>query len=405
MDRVILHSDLNNFYASVEILNNPELKDEFVAVSGSTEERHGIVLAKNEKAKKLGIKTGMTLVEAYKICPKLVAVEANMDKYLSYSTKVRKIYSEYTDVIEPFGIDEAWLDVTHSKMFGSGVEIAEIIRNRIKKEIGLTVSIGVSFSKVFAKLGSDLKKPDAVTEITKENFKEKIWPIKVGQLLFVGKSTLSKLNNLNVMTIGDLAKASELSLKNSLGKWGAILKSYALGTDDSPVINAETESVIKSVGNSMTSYRDLENVDDIKLVFYFLADSVITRVINNKLGRPTTLSIYVRDNNLESIHRQIAIKPTLLIDDICKYSLELFNSNYVWNNPVRSLGISVSNFVSEPAQTDIFTDAGENDKKERAEKCVALIKDKYNVSTINRGIAYTDKKMITKKLSEKPIFK
>ncbi len=406
-NRIILHSDLNNFYASVELLLNPTLKDKFVAVCGSVEERHGIVLAKNEKAKKLGVKTGMTIWEAKNLCPELITVEANMDTYLEYSNKVRKIYSDYTDRIEPFGIDESWLDVTHSKMFGTGKDIAEQIRNRVKKEVGLTVSIGVSFNKIFAKIGSDLKKPDAITEISVDNFKSKVWCLDVKELLYVGKSTENKLKKLNIKTIGDLALTEKGVLIKELGKWGEVLFRYANGEDDSPVINAETESVIKSVGNSMTTYKDLETIEEVKSAFYYLADSVVTRVISHNLGKPRTLNIFVRDNKLNSINRQTTIvKPTILITEICKLATEVFTTNYAWDNNVRTIGLSLSNFSFDDEQTEVFENAEENLKKENAEKCMALIKSKYcDISLINKGIAFSDKKILTKKLSDKPIFK
>ena len=273
--RTVLHVDLNNFYASVETIIDPSLKGDFLGVTGNIESRHGVILAKSESAKKAGVKTGMTVHEALKICPELKLVEAKHDRYVKYSEIVRNIYRRYTDVIEPFGIDECWLDCTSTvKMFGGGEKIANDIRETVKRETGLTVSVGVSFNKVFAKLGSDMKKPDAVTVISPENFKEKLWGLPVENLLFVGKSTLEKLKKYNIATIGDLAAVDEKFLTDKFGKWGATLKIYAEGLDDTPVMKDNESDEIKTVGNSITSYRDLVNIEDAKLVFSVLAASV-----------------------------------------------------------------------------------------------------------------------------------
>ena len=278
--RTVLHVDLNNFYASVETIIDPSLKGDFLGVTGNIESRHGVILAKSESAKKAGVKTGMTVHEALKICPELKLVEAKHDRYVKYSEIVRNIYRRYTDVIEPFGIDECWLDCTSTvKMFGGGEKIANDIRETVKRETGLTVSVGVSFNKVFAKLGSDMKKPDAVTVISPENFKEKVWGLPVENLLFVGKSTLEKLKKYNIATFGDLAAVYEKFLTYKFGKWGATLKIYAEGLDDTPVMKDNESDEIKSVGNSITSYRDLVNMEDAKLVFSVLAASVSRRLI------------------------------------------------------------------------------------------------------------------------------
>ena len=246
--RTILHSDLNNFYASVELLKHPECKDLPVAVTGSVEDRHGIVLAKNQIAKSFGVKTGEVIWQAKNKCKNLVTLPADFDAYTKISRAVREIYARFTDHIEPFGIDECWLDVTDSlKLFGSGEQIAESIRQAVKDEIGVTVSIGVSFNKVFAKLGSDMKKPDAITVISQENFKNKVWVLPVEELLYVGKATKRKLNTLGIHTIGDLAKTDKKIISNMLGVWGRTLHNYANGLDDSPV-GARNDGEIKSIG-------------------------------------------------------------------------------------------------------------------------------------------------------------
>lgn len=235
--RTVLHSDLNNFYASVECLKNPRIRNFPVVVVGSIEDRHGIVLAKNMIAKNFGVKTGDVYWQAKQKCGNtLVEVPADFSTYINVSREVRKIYEDYADRIQAYGIDECWLDVTSSvKLFGGGRQIAEIIRERIKTELGLTVSIGVSWNKIFAKLGSDMKKPDAVTEITPENYKQVVWSLPVEDLLYVGRATQQKLNRIGIKTIGDLAQADEQRLINLLGKWGSYLHTFANGKDESPV--------------------------------------------------------------------------------------------------------------------------------------------------------------------------
>lgn len=259
-ERTILHSDMNCFYASVEMMLDPSLRGKAVAVCGSTENRHGIVLAKSELAKKAGVKTGMVNWEARQRCPDLIMVKPQYEQYLKYSELARNIYQRYTDQVEPYGMDECWLDVGGSRsVCGSGMEIAESIRQTVKEELGLTVSIGVSFNKMFAKLGSDMKKPDAITEIRKATFKEKIWPLPASDLLFVGRATTAKLEQYGITTIGGIANADPQFLKRLLGVNGLGLWWSATGLDDTPVMHKDFVSPIKSVGHGITSTADLEN--------------------------------------------------------------------------------------------------------------------------------------------------
>ena len=273
MERSILHCDCNSFFASVETVLNPSYRNVPMAVCGNEEDRHGIVLAKNELAKKFGIVTAETVFSARKKCPSLVIAKPHYAEYSKYSRMANEIYARYTDMIEPFGIDESWLDVTASKLFGSGADIAEKIRNDIKNELGITVSIGVSFNKVFAKMGSDYKKPDAVTLISRENFKEIVYPLPVTELLFVGKKTAEQLRLLNIRSIGELASASPELLSIKLGKAGEMLSKYARGEDDSPVMaNDETEA--KSIGNSFTFKHDLVGREACRVGIDYLAEEM-----------------------------------------------------------------------------------------------------------------------------------
>lgn len=404
--RTVLHVDLNNFYASVETIIDPSLKGDFLGVTGNIESRHGVILAKSESAKKAGVKTGMTVHEALKICPELKLVEAKHDRYVKYSEIVRNIYRRYTDVIEPFGIDECWLDCTSTvKMFGGGEKIANDIRETVKRETGLTVSVGVSFNKVFAKLGSDMKKPDAVTVISPENFKEKVWGLPVENLLFVGKSTLEKLKKYNIATIGDLAAVDEKFLTDKFGKWGATLKIYAEGLDDTPVMKDNESDEIKSVGNSITSYRDLVNMEDAKLVFSVLAASVSRRLISYNVGKACGISVYVRDNELNSITRSARLPyPTVLEDDFCAAAEKLLENSYDFKKPIRTLGLTVSGFTEKSYEQLTVYDK-EYRKKLSLQLAVNAINEKYGKKSVMKGIVYKDKKLSGAEPSENGIVK
>lgn len=404
--RTVLHVDLNNFYASVETIIDPSLKGDFLGVTGNIESRHGVILAKSESAKKAGVKTGMTVHEALKICPELKLVEAKHDRYVKYSEIVRNIYRRYTDVIEPFGIDECWLDCTSTvKMFGGGEKIANDIRETVKRETGLTVSVGVSFNKVFAKLGSDMKKPDAVTVISPENFKEKVWPLPVENLLFVGKSTLERLKKYNIATIGDLAAVDEKFLTDKFGKWGATLKIYAEGLDDTPVMKDNESDEIKSVGNSITSYRDLVNMEDAKLVFSVLAASVSRRLISYNVGKACGISVYVRDNELNSITRSARLPyPTVLADDFCAAAEKLLENSYDFKKPIRTLGLTVSGFTEKSYEQLTVYDK-EYRKKLSLQLAVNAINEKYGKKSVMKGIVYKDKKLSGAEPSENGVVK
>lgn len=391
--RVILHSDLNNFFASVECALAPELKGKPMAVCGSQELRHGIVLAKSEEAKKYGIKTAMTVVEAKRLCPMLITVPPRHEKYVYYSQKARKIYLDYTDLVEPFGIDEAWLNVTNSCLFGSGEKIADEIRARMKSELGLTCSVGVSYNKVFAKLGSDLKKPDGTTVISRENRIKTVWRLPVENLLYVGKSTLERLNKYNIYTIGDLAATDEAFLIEKFGKWGETLSKYARGDDDSPVKKYGEEEDAKSIGNSVTPYRDLKTLDDVKNVLAYLCESVSERALRYGAGKARTVTLSVRDNALVWLTRQTKLPyPSLLSGDIFSASVALFKKHYDFRRPVRSIGVTVSDFMSEGEgeQLAIGQDVSKYEKRLELEKNVNALRKKYGKNSVRRGITLSD---------------
>ena len=393
--RTILHSDLNNFYASVELLKHPECKDVPVVVCGSKEDRHGIVLAKNQIAKELGVKTGEVLWQAEKKCKNnLVKFQADFSSYLKVSCAVREIYGRFTDKIESFGIDECWLDITDSvKIFGSGEEIAEKIRTAVKEEIGVTVSIGVSFNKVFAKLGSDIKKPDAITVISMDNYKNIVWKLPAEDLLYVGRSTKKKLNALGIHTIGDIANTDEKILSNLLGVWGKTLHGYANGLDNSPVFNKRVEEGAKSIGNSMTNYKDLHTFDEVKTLILLLSESVASRLRESGLGKARTVKLTITDSLLQTYGKQgTFVNPSSSALDIAREAYKLFEKLYDWKNPVRALGVSVSNFTLGLEQLSIDIDDSKVIKKDRLDFAVDKIRKKYGNNSVQRARILQDEK-------------
>ncbi|MBQ9945905.1 MAG: DNA polymerase IV [Clostridia bacterium] len=393
MMRIILHSDLNNCYASIESIAHPEYKSIPIAVGGDPEKRHGIILAKNELAKKCGVKTGEALWQAKSKCPSLLILPPNFPLYQKYCAAARAIYMQYTDLVEPFGPDEAWLDVTSStSLFGSGEKIAEEIRQRIKKELGLTVSIGVSYNKVFAKFGSDYKKPDAVTVITPENYKEIVWPAPVEELLFVGPSTLRELNRRGIFTIGDAAATDKERLIRALGKNGERVYFYANGMDTSPVMHIEEKFPVKSIGNSVTPPRDLRNYEDARILMCILSESVAKRLRENSL-MCTGIQIYLRGTDLISRERQKKLKfPTNISSDICKEGMELLKLCHDFTVPLRSIGIRGIDLISadSPRQFSLWRDEEKELKKESLELTVERIRKKYGKESIVRSVILTD---------------
>lgn len=392
-ERVILHSDLNNFFASVEIAKHPEYAGKPIIVCGDPKKRHGIVLAKNEEAKKYGIKTAETVYSALKKCPDAICVPSHHSEYERYSKLVKEIYTRFTDKIEECSIDECAMDMTEStKLFGSGYEIAEKIRQTVKNELNLTVSIGVSYNKIFAKLASELKKPDAVTVISKENYKQVVYPLPVEYMLFVGKATKNTLNNLGIKTIGDLAVADESVLSRFLGKRGRQLCVHARGLDDEPVHYNKTEKDLKSIGNSVTLPKDIYKREEVKRWIYAISESVCSRQRDAGVGKATTVHIVVRDEALRDYSWQMKIAPTCLCGDIAKSAYTLFCKQYPIGGKVRMIGVSVSGFDYEIEQLSIgeLSDNIAYEKKERVENAVAKIREKYGYEKLQRGVVMED---------------
>ncbi len=387
-DRIILHSDLNNFFASVSLLYNPTLKNLPVAVCGDKENRHGIVLAKNEIAKKFGIKTAEPIFSAKNKCPDLVTLPAIYSRYEEYSHKVQEIYRRFTDTIEPFSIDECWLDVTGSTvLFGSGEEIAFKIKETIKKELGITASIGVSFNKVFAKLGSDMKKPDAVTVISRENYKQKVWPLPVSDLIFVGQKTCERLKSVGVETIGDITLCEDNTLLRLLGKNGIQLKNHALGNDFSPVVTPTENDKPKSIGKSTTTGKDFQTCEEVWAAFLGFAETVCATMREKEL-EAFGVQVHLRTASLKvtefSRSFEAATNNPLTL---AKRGFALFKENYTFGEPLRSVGLRAINLAenSHCNQLDIFGATEKELKISEIENSIYNVRKKFGKESLKRG--------------------
>jgi len=395
MDRVVLHSDMNSFYASVEMMLDPRLRGKAVAVCGSTESRHGIVLAKSELAKKAGVKTGMVNWEARRVCPDLIMVPPQYDQYLKYSKLAHEIYYRYTDLVEPFGMDECWLDVTASRVYGSGEEIAERIRKSCREELGLTVSIGVSFNKIYAKLGSDMKKPDAITVISKENYKEKVWPLAASEMIYVGHATEAKLAKYGIHTIGELAATDPSYLRQWFGVNGLKLWHYANGTDESRVMQKDFVSPVKSIGHGITCTADLENEEEVYKVMLELAQDVGHRLRVHELSA-RGVQLYIRDNSLfgDQFQCKLPLK-TQLPSELTNAAFALFKSRYKWDSKVRAVCIRATDLVpkTDAEQLSMFIDNEKRERRERLEDAVEDIRRRFGKKAVTYAVLMGNLKM------------
>ena len=391
MERSILHCDCNSFFASVELLSRPDLKNVPVAVGGSEANRHGIILAKNEAAKKYNIQTAETVQSALRKCPQLTLLPPHHALYSKYSKLVNAIYARYTDKVEPFGIDESWLDITHTcHLFAPNAEaLAHRIREEVKAQTGLTISVGVSFNKVFAKLGSDYKKPDAVTCIPREKVKEIVWPLPVGALLYAGKAAQRTLGDVGIFTIGQLAAASPENISALLGKLGAELSRYARGLDDAPVLSADERPAIKSVGNGLTFRRNLIGEADCTAGVYSLADEVAGRLRKHGLYA-NGVQVSIKDPQLKPLQRQLQLPtPTHLARDIGSAAMQLLRSNWNLAVPIRMLTVTAINLTDDcKQQLSLFEDrVVPGDKREQLEKSMDTIRAKYGRTAIGAAHA------------------
>ena len=392
MERVILHCDQNCFFASVELLSHPDLRDVPMAVCGDPASRHGIILAKNEPAKRFGIQTAETVWQARRKCPGLVLLPPHHKLYREYSVRVNELYGQYTDLVEPFGIDESWLDITGSMhLFGGDpVAIADELRRRVREEMGLSISVGVSFNKIFAKLGSDYKKPDATTLISPENWQEIVWPLPVGAMLFVGRSAQRTLAQYGVATIGQLAACRPEMLEKLLGKLGRQLHEYANGLDRSPVRPQAEREPVKSVGNGTTFPHDLTRWEEVRAGLAALSDSVAMRLRRQGLYC-SGVQVTIKDSSFCSISRQKRLEsPTRLMKDIQRAAMELTRSAWRAPTPIRMLTVTALH-ITESAESFEQLDllgagrAVSDARQEKLESAVRAIRDKFGDGSITFG--------------------
>lgn len=392
-DRAILHSDANCFYASVETVLNPDFRGQAIAVCGSPEERHGIVLAKSEKAKRAGVKTGMANWQAKQCCRDLIIVPPQYDYYLKFSKLLHGIYRRYTDQVEPFGMDECWLDVTYSPV--DPMEIAEEIRQAVKDELGLTVSIGVSFNKVFAKLGSDYKKPDAITQISKEHFKEIVWPLPCSDLLYCGNATTAKLGSMGVRTIGGIASLPVEVMQRKFGKNGVALWKYANGLDDSRVAHQDYTAPAKSVGHGITCVADLENMDEARKVIFALSLDIGYKLRYMNL-RATGVQLYVRNSELSFCSWQKRLEMATQDEGtIALAAYSLLEEKYSWRNPIRSITVTAIQLDSSqnPTQLSMLLDYERLVRREKLNESIDTIRDRYGKYAVIPALVLDEKKM------------
>ena len=387
-DRTILHCDMNGFYASVELLSRPDLVGLPMAVCGDPKNRHGVILAKSEEAKTYGIQTAMTVWQAMRLCPDLRLVAPHHDKYKYWSGVINEIYQRYTDMVEPFSIDESWLDVTASRrLFGDGKEIADQIRETVKKETGLTLSAGVSFNKIFAKMGSDYKKPDATTVITRENFKDLLWPLPAGEMFFVGSATAEKLAKFNILTIGDIASQDRAFLAAQFGKYGGMLYDYANGLDNAPVALSYEKQKIKSVGNGITFRRNLNGEQDVRTALTALSDHVATRLRAHGM-KAFGVKVDIKDPSLKTISRQKQLPvPVNTAEEIFRAAFSIIKKTPFLNRPVRLLavtGINLCDESYEEVQMDMFgTGSQDRGKQESLDRAMDEVRRKYGKTAIS----------------------
>lgn len=402
MEKTILHCDMNNCFASIETKMNPRLRNKPIAVGGDRKKRHGIVLAKSQEAKAFGVQTGEAIWQAKIKCPELIIVPPHYEAYLKHSKMAKEIYYEYTNQVESFGLDEAWLDVTNSSMlYGSGEQIAETLRRRIKQELGITISIGLSFNKTFAKLGSDMKKPDAITVIRREDFRSIVWPLAVDELIGIGKASKKKLERLNIYSLGDLAKADPELLRKKLGINGYYFWQMANGNDYSPVHDIDYLFPVKSIGQGTTFIRDLTNNQQVKHGFQMLALKVTKRLIESGY-RAGGLSISIRNCDLQTISLQSQFAyPTMSSIIFVEYAMDLFKAHYKWDRTIRSLRIKAIQLIDakQAIQLQIVKNYSDFEKKEAIDQTIYEIKKKFGDDAISfAGMSANDK--IPKRLNE-----
>ena len=390
-DRIIFHCDCNSFFASCEELLYPELKKVPMAVTGDPENRHGIILAKNQLAKQYSIQTAETIWQAKRKCPDLVCVLAHHGYYGEISKQINQIYLDYTDLTEPASIDESFLDVTNTlHLFGQSPRaLADTIRARVREEIGVTISVGVSFCKTVAKFGSDYQKPDATTVIMREDLPAIFWPAPVGDMLMAGRKTTDRLAAFGIKTIGELAHADREFLKRHLGKTGELLHDWANGRDEEPVRSYYEEREAKSVGNSMTFRRDLKGGAEIRAGLSALADSVAGR-LRAEGKKCTVVQVGIKDPSLKTVQKQRTLdRATDLQKEITETAFSLVCACWDLNAPVRLLSVTGAGLIPADenySQMNLFDPKdADPDKQEKIEDTIDAIRQRYGKTAIRFG--------------------
>lgn len=393
MERMILHADINHCYANIECLDDPSLRGRPVAVGGDEALRHGIVLAATPEARRCGVKTGQALWQARQSCPELTVVPPRFERYLEVSRQVRAIYQSYTPQVEPFGLDEAWLDVTGCPgTEGGAVRLADALRRRVREEIGVTVSVGVSFNKPFAKLGSELKKPDAVSEVSRAGFRTQVWPMPVSALLYVGRATTARLARYGIHTIGALAQTEPVCLRGWFGKAGDMLSRFANGLDAEPVARADEARLVRSIGSSVTPPRDLRTLEDARIVLWTLCEEVSARLYGQGLAA-RTVQLSLRDTELFCWQRQTALaQPAQFSGELCRAATELLARSHDWRRPLRSLGVRAMALeaADAPVQLSLFDDGARREKRARLERAVLQARARCGPAAVRRAVTLLD---------------
>lgn len=382
-----MHCDCNSYFASVECINRPELKSVPMAVCGDPKNRHGIILAKNEPAKAYGVQTAETIWQAKKKCPNLTLITPHHNLYSEYSKKINEVYACYTDQVEAFSVDESWLDVTGSRhLFGTGKQIADALRARVEQEFGLTISVGVSYNKIFAKMGSDYKKPNATTVITRENYQALLWPLPARDLFFVGRAAAGALDARGIRTIGDIAAAGKERMKAYLGRMGVTIWEYASGLDSSPVRKIGNTVPPKSVGNSITFARDLSGIEDIRSGLLMLTDQVGTRLRAQRLYG-TTVQVMIKDPSLSTISRQRKLPaPSNSTKELFEAALAIVTDAWPINAPIRMLSVTAANLTDNCAmQTNLFADPEQTQRRAKLDSAVDSIRARYGQHAVAFG--------------------
>ena len=392
MDRVILHCDANNFFASVESLARPELKTVPMAVSNSDDRRHGVILAKNDLAKPFGVKTGESVLEALKKCPGLTLVKPHRAQYGEYSRKLNALYQRYTDRVEAASIDESFLDVTDCQaLFGSGEEIANALRKSAREELGLTISVGVSFNKTFAKLGSDYKKPDATTVLSRENFRQILYPLPAGAMLGVGGAAEASLNRIGIHTMGDIAAVPRETLVACLGKFGGAVWDGVMGLDRERVKRVGEYEPPKSIGNGETFPRDIRGREEIEVALMALTDSVAQRLRAHGMVTKT-VTVQIKNPSLKVISRQVALAhPTSATLALYRAARDLLLKTWHVEAPIRMLTVTLSG-LSDPEdarQLSLFDDEAGEARDERLYHAVDAIRQRYGTDALKPAILLT----------------